>query len=41
MAHHPLDDPDRVPAHLPVGNEVTARLRNRDGQLVTVMSRDE
>lgn len=41
MSRHPCEDPDRVPAHLPVGNEITVRLRDRDGPLVTVISRDE
>lgn len=38
---HPHEDPDTTPAHLPVGNEVTAVLRDHDGQLVTVVTRDE
>ncbi|MFI6029474.1 hypothetical protein [Amycolatopsis magusensis] len=37
----PHEDPKRVPEHLPVGNEVTAVLRDPDGQLVTVITRDE
>jgi hypothetical protein len=41
LTRHPLDDPDTTPEHLPVGNEVTARLRDPDGHLVTVVSRGE
>lgn len=37
----PHEDPELVPEHLFVGLEVTARLRDRDGQLITVVSRKE
>jgi hypothetical protein len=41
LTRHPHDDPQRVPNHLPVGNEVTVRLRDHDDQLVTVVTREE
>lgn len=40
LARGPHDD-DTVPEHLPVGGEVTARLRTDDGQVITVVSRTE
>lgn len=41
LTRHPHQDPDTTPAHLPVGNEVTAVLRDRAGELVTVVTRAE
>lgn len=41
LTRHPSEDPKRVPAHLPVGGEVTASLRDSNGQLITVVSRVE
>ncbi|WP_370973911.1 hypothetical protein [Amycolatopsis sp. cg9] len=40
LARGPHED-DTVPEHLPVGCEVTARLRTDDGQVITVVSRTE
>ncbi|WNV85061.1 hypothetical protein [Umezawaea sp. Da 62-37] len=40
LTRHPHDTDD-IPPHLPVGNEVTARLRTGDDQLVTVVTRAE
>ncbi|MGW4527825.1 hypothetical protein [Amycolatopsis sp. NPDC004378] len=40
LARRPHED-DTVPEHLPVGCEVTARLRADDGQVITVVSRTE
>lgn len=37
----PREDPDTVPAHLPVGTETIAVLRERTGELVTVLSHRE
>ncbi len=41
LARHPHDNPETTPEHLPVGNEVTARLRDRADRLVTVITRFE
>ncbi|HET6285734.1 MAG TPA: hypothetical protein VFG15_03150 [Amycolatopsis sp.] len=41
LTRHPSEDPERVPAHLPLGGEVTACLRDPEGLPVTVVTRTE
>jgi hypothetical protein len=41
LTRQPHEDPATVPAHLPVGHEITAVIRDADGELVTVVDHRE